>query len=68
MTELVAISETERKILSIIRPTVKQMGFDIIRVKYSIKGTATVQIMIEKSDGTIEIEIVPEYLRQFQHF
>ena len=56
MTELVAISETERKILSIIRPSVKQMGFDIIRVKYSTKGAPTVQIMIEKNDGTIEID------------
>ena len=67
MTELVAISETERKILSIIRPTVKQMGFDIIRVKFN-KRNSNGTNYDRKSDGTIEIDDCARVLRQFQHF
>ena len=56
-TELVAKAAIDRRLAEIILPTVEGMGFELVRLRY-MGGTraATLQIMAEKPDGTMEVE------------
>lgn len=44
------VTEIERRIESIIDPTVQGMGFELVRV--AMGGRGTLQIMVERADGT----------------
>ncbi|MBM3643104.1 MAG: ribosome maturation factor RimP [Alphaproteobacteria bacterium] len=44
------MTEIERRIESIIDPTVQGMGFELVRV--AMGGRGTLQIMVERADGT----------------
>ncbi|WP_085031485.1 ribosome maturation factor RimP [Ensifer aridi] len=52
------ITETglDRRIADIIEPVLVQMGFRLVRVRMSGQNGLTLQIMTERSDGTMTVE------------
>ena len=50
------LTETERRILAIVEPEAKAMGLEIVRIRMMGGKTPTLQIMAEKSDGTMDVE------------
>lgn len=57
ITDLVAKAAMDRRLAEIVGPTVEGMGYELVRLRY-MGGTksATLQIMAEKPDGTMEVE------------
>lgn len=53
---MLAKAPMDRRIADIIDPTVKGMGFELVRVRVQGGKKATVQIMAEKADGTMEVD------------
>ncbi len=57
ITDLVAKAAMDRKLAEIVSPTVEGMGYELIRLRYMGGAkSATLQIMAEKPDGTMEVE------------
>ncbi|MEE2773607.1 MAG: ribosome maturation factor RimP [Pseudomonadota bacterium] len=55
MTHLIADTKIGRRVQKIIGPTIKQLGFEIVRVQYLNREKAKLQIMIDKKNGMIEV-------------
>jgi len=56
MTDLVAKAAIDRQLAGIVRPVIKDMGFELVRVRLMGGKAATVQIMAERPDGAIEVD------------
>ena len=55
MTDLVAVSPTDRRILELIQPSVEAMGYELVRLRYGGQKEKTLQIMVDKADEGIDI-------------
>lgn len=56
MTELIAKAAIDRRIAEIITPAVEDLGFEVVRVRLMTGNEATLQIMAQRPDGTIEVD------------
>ncbi|MEO0363769.1 MAG: ribosome maturation factor RimP [Pseudomonadota bacterium] len=56
MADMLAKAPMDRRIADLIAPTVESMGFALVRVRLMSGKTATLQIMAERPDGTMEVE------------
>jgi len=56
MNDLVAKAAIDRRIAEIITPVVEDMGFEVVRVRLMTGKESTLQVMAQKSDGTIEVD------------
>jgi ribosome maturation factor RimP len=56
MNTLIAKAAIDRRIADIITPTVEDMGFEVVRVRLMIAKESILQIMVQKPDGTIEVD------------
>ncbi|RMD48718.1 MAG: ribosome maturation factor RimP [Alphaproteobacteria bacterium] len=56
MTDLVAKSEFDRRIADLVRPLIESMGFRLVRVRLMGGKGKTLQIMVERPDGGIDID------------
>jgi ribosome maturation factor RimP len=56
MTDLVAKTAIDRRIATIVTPTIEGMGFRLVRLRVMGGKRITLQIMAERSDGTMEVE------------
>ena len=56
MTDLIAKSAMDRRLAEILTPVIEGMGFELVRVRLMGGKTATLQIMAQKPDGTIEVD------------
>lgn len=56
MTDMIAKTPMDQRIADIIQSTVKAMGFELVRVRLMGGDTATLQIMAEKPDGSMEVD------------
>ena len=56
MTELVAKAAIDRRIAEIITPVVEDMGYEVVRVRLMSAKESTLQIMVQRPDGTIEVD------------
>jgi ribosome maturation factor RimP len=61
--ERAAQIEPAAQIESVIAPSVRAMGFDLIRVRCSGGGSPILQVMAERPDGTMTIEDCAELSR-----
>ena len=48
-------SGVEARIASIIEPEIEDLGYRLVRVKLSAVNGTTLQIMAERSDGTMDV-------------
>ncbi len=51
-----ALSEIEHRLLDLIEPEAKSLGYEIVRVRLMGSRTPTLQVMAEKPDGTMDVE------------
>ncbi len=56
MNDLIAKAAIDRRIAEIITPTVEDMGFEVVRVRLMSGKDSILQIMVQKPDGTIEVD------------
>ena len=56
MNDLVAKASIDRRLAEVITPVIEGMGFELVRVRYMGGKTKTVQIMVERPEGGIEVE------------
>lgn len=56
MADMVAKAAFDKRLADIMRPTIEGMGFELVRLRFMSGKKATVQIMAEKPDGTMEID------------
>ena len=56
MTDLIAKTGMDQRMAEIIQPVLEGMGFELVRLRLMGGKTATLQIMAEKPDGTIEVD------------
>ena len=56
MSDLIAKAAIDRRIAQIIDPVIADMGFELVRVRLMTGKQATLQIMAQKPDGTIEVD------------
>ena len=55
MDHLVANTLIDNKIKTLVLPTIEQLGFELVRIRYFDKDKATLQIMLDKDNKGIEI-------------
>ncbi|MEM8792750.1 MAG: ribosome maturation factor RimP [Pseudomonadota bacterium] len=63
MADMVAKAAFDKRLAAIVRPTVEAMGFELVRLRLMSGKKATIQIMAERPDGTMEIENCAELSR-----
>jgi len=56
MSDLIARAAMDRRITEIITPTVEDMGYEVVRVRLMTGKESILQIMVQKPDGTIEVD------------
>lgn len=60
---LVAETGIAAKVRELIEPSVEAMGFDLVRVRFITTSRRTLQIMAERTDGTMTVEDCAEVSR-----
>ncbi len=55
-SDLVAKASMDRRIAEIITPVIEGMGFEVVRVRLMGGSHQTLQIMVQRPDGTIEVD------------
>ena len=63
MTNMVAKAPIDQKLAKIVGPVLDGMGFELVRLRLMSGKKVTLQIMAERSDGTIEVEDCAEISR-----
>lgn len=56
MNDLIAKAAIDRRIAEIITPVIDDMGFEVVRVRLMTGKESTLQIMVQRPDGTIEVD------------
>lgn len=56
MTDLIAKASMDRRIAEIITPVIEDMGFELVRVRYMSGKSATLQLMVQRPDGGIDVD------------
>ncbi len=56
MKNLIASTPISKQVQELITPTIEQLGYELIRIKYFDKEKATLQIMLDRDNRGIEIE------------
>ena len=56
MNDLISSSEIEKKISSIISPTIETLGYELVRIRLVPGETSTLQIMADRKSGEIDVE------------
>ena len=56
MNDLIAKAAIDRRIAEIITPAVEDMGFEVVRVRLMTGKESTLQIMVQRPDGQIEVD------------
>lgn len=56
MGDLVAVSAIERRICMAVRPVLESMGFDLVRLRLFGTTGRTLQVMVERGDGRMNVE------------
>ncbi len=56
MSDLVAKAAIDRRVAEIVIPTIEGMGFELVRLRIMSGKATTLQIMIERPDGGIEVD------------
>ncbi len=56
MSDLIAKAAVDRRLAEIIQPVIEGMGFELVRVRLMGKQYTTVQVMVERPEGGIEVD------------
>ena len=64
MPDMIAKAPFDQRLAELLKPTIEGMGFELVRLRLMVGKRATVQIMAERPDGTMEVEDCAELSRQ----
>ncbi len=56
MSDLIAKAAIDRRIAEIIQPLIEGMGFELVRVRLMSGKSTTLQVMVQRPDGQIEVD------------
>lgn len=56
MTDLIAKTAIDRRLVEIIQPVIEGMGYELVRLRLQGGKTATLQIMADRPEGGINVE------------
>lgn len=56
MTDLIAKTAIDRRLASIVGPTIEGLGFELVRIRLQGGKTRILQIMADRPDGGIEVD------------
>ena len=56
MSDLIANAAIDRRLADIVRPVIEGMGFELVRMRLMGSKYSTVQIMVERPEGGIEVD------------
>ncbi|PIE12071.1 MAG: ribosome maturation factor RimP [Rhodobacterales bacterium] len=56
MNDMIAKGAMDRRIAEIITPVIEDMGFELVRVRYMGSQNATLQLMVQRPDGAIDVD------------
>ncbi|SLN21219.1 Ribosome maturation factor RimP [Roseivivax jejudonensis] len=56
MSDLVAKTSMDRRLAEIVRPTIEDMGFELVRIRLQGGKSPLLQVMAERPDGGIEVD------------
>jgi ribosome maturation factor RimP len=56
MSDLIAKTAMDRRIAGIVTPVIEGMGFELVRVRLQGGNTKTLQLMVERPDGGIDVD------------
>ena len=56
MNNLIAKTELDNRMLKIFSPVVEDMGFEIVRVRLVDGRSKLIQVMVDNSSGTINVD------------
>jgi ribosome maturation factor RimP len=56
MSDLIAKTTMDRRMAEILTPVIEGMGFEVVRIRLMGGETKTLQIMVERPDGGIEVD------------
>jgi len=63
MPDMIAKAPIDKRLAAIVRPSIEGMGFELVRLRLMGGKKATLQIMAERPDGTMEVEDCAELSR-----
>jgi len=63
MPDMVAKAPFDQRLAEIVRPTIEGMGYELVRLRLMVGKRATLQIMAERPDGTMEVADCAELSR-----
>lgn len=63
MTSMIAKTPIDQRMAAIVQPAMEGMGFQLVRLRLMSGKKMTLQIMAERSDGTMEVEDCAEVSR-----
>lgn len=64
MPDMIAKAPFDQRLATLLKPTIEGMGFELVRLRLMVGRKATLQIMAERPDGTMEVEDCAELSRQ----
>ncbi len=64
MPDMIAKAPFDQRLAEIVGPTVQGMGYELVRLRLMVGKKATLQIMAERPDGTMEVEDCADLSRQ----
>ena len=64
MPDMIAKAPFDQRLAALLIPSIEGMGFELVRLRLMAGKKATLQIMAERSDGTMEVEDCAELSRQ----
>lgn len=56
MNDLIAKAAIDRRLAEIVQPVIEGMGFELVRIRLMGSKYSTVQAMVERPDGGIEVD------------
>ena len=56
MTDLIAKTAIDRRLAEIITPVIEGLGFELVRIRLMGGKTRTLQIMVDRPEGGIEVD------------
>ena len=56
MNDLIAKTAIDRRMTEILTPVIADMGFEVVRIRLMGGKTNTLQVMVERPDGGIEVD------------
>ena len=56
MTDLIAKTSIDRRLAEIVTPAIEGMGFELVRIRLMGGNTKTLQIMVDRPEGGIDVD------------